>query len=83
LWTTAISPQNKLGAALLVKWDGTNQRGFAMRGTATLPKRFPVGTKYILEGSGPIVQRYIELPNGRRIKLKARNRRTQLRRHSR
>jgi hypothetical protein len=34
-----------------------------------LPTRFPIGTKYVLEGRGPFVQRYIEFPNGRRAKL--------------
>jgi hypothetical protein len=37
-----------------------------------LPKRFPVGTKYILESHGAFVRRYIEYPNGRRIELKSR-----------
>ncbi len=37
-----------------------------------LPTRFPAGTKYVLEGHGPVVRRYVELPNGRRIKLDTR-----------
>ncbi len=37
-----------------------------------IPKRFPAGTKYVLEGCGPFVRRYIEFPNGRRIKLATR-----------
>ena len=37
-----------------------------------LPTRFPAGTKYVLEGFGPFVRRYVELPNGRRIKLATR-----------
>jgi hypothetical protein len=37
-----------------------------------LPKRFPVGAKYVVEGHGPFVRRYIELPNGRRIQLSTR-----------
>ena len=32
-----------------------------------LPEHFPIGTKYVLEGCGPFVRRYIEFPNGRRI----------------
>ena len=78
VWTIAILPQNKLTAALLVKWDG-KVKGLIMRTATHLPKRFPVGTKYVLEGSGGIVRRYIELPNGRRIKLEFRNRRLRLR----
>ena len=37
-----------------------------------LPARFPVGTKYVLEGSGRFVRRYIEFPNGRRVQLATR-----------
>ena len=34
-----------------------------------LPSRFPVGTKYVVEAHGSLVKRYVEFPNGRRIKL--------------
>ena len=34
--------------------------------------RYPVGTKYVLEVRGPLVRRYVEFPNGRRIKLATR-----------
>jgi hypothetical protein len=37
-----------------------------------LPERFPIGTKYVLEGCGPFVRRYIEFPNGRRVDLTTR-----------
>ena len=40
-----------------------------MRRSPRLPKRFPVGTKYILESYGGFVRRYIEYPSGRRIEL--------------
>ena len=43
-----------------------------MRGTSRLPGSFPAGTKYVVESHGPIVRRYVELPNGRRIKLETR-----------
>jgi len=36
------------------------------------PMRFPVGSKYVLEGLGPFVRRYIEFPDGRRVKLATR-----------
>ena len=39
---------------------------------ARLPARFPVGTKYVLEGRGRLVRRHVELPNGRRIQLEPR-----------
>jgi len=37
-----------------------------------LPSRFPVGTKYVVEAHGSYVKRYVEFPNGRRIKLGSR-----------
>ena len=40
-----------------------------MRGPTRLPTRFPVGSKYILEGRGLFIRRYIEFPNGRRVQL--------------
>ena len=43
-----------------------------MRRSPRLPKRFPVGTKYILESYGGLVRRYIEYPSGRRIELETR-----------
>lgn len=33
---------------------------------------YPVGTKYVLEGRGSFVRRYVEFPNGRRIRLATR-----------
>ena len=43
-----------------------------MRRSPRPPKRFPVGTKYILESYGAFVRRYIEYPSGRRIELETR-----------
>src|SRR4029077_8829906 len=43
-----------------------------MRRSPRLPKRFPVGTKYILESYGGFVRRYVEYPSGRRIELETR-----------
>jgi len=43
-----------------------------MLGRTRLPARFPIDTKYVLEGRGPFVRRYIEFPNGRRIQLPTR-----------
>ncbi len=45
--------------------------------SARLPARLPVGSKYILESRGMmkgsmLVNRYVELPDGRRIELAAR-----------
>ena len=43
-----------------------------MRNSARLPMRFPIGSKYVLESHGPFVRRYIEFPNGHRVKLPTR-----------
>ena len=37
-----------------------------------LPARFPVGSKYVLESRGQVVRRYVEFPNGRKVKLATR-----------
>jgi len=34
-----------------------------------LPARFPDGTKYVVEGHGPLVRRHIEYPDGGRVEL--------------
>ena len=35
-----------------------------------LPSRFPVGTRYVIEGRGGRIQlRYLEFPDGRRVDL--------------
>jgi len=38
----------------------------------SLPVRFPLGTKYILERHGPHVKRFVEYPSGRRVNLPSR-----------
>ena len=43
-----------------------------MRHTDRLPKRLPAGTKYVLESRGGFVRRFIELPDGRKLKLATR-----------
>ena len=40
--------------------------------TPDLPRRLPVGTKYIVESCGRFVRRFVELPNGARIPLRKR-----------
>jgi phage baseplate assembly protein W len=37
-----------------------------------LPKRFPVGSRYVVESYGSFVRRYVELPNGPKINLATR-----------
>jgi hypothetical protein len=37
-----------------------------------LPRRFPVGTRYVIEGSGGLIRlRYLEFPDGRKVDLPA------------
>lgn len=40
--------------------------------SSRLPSRLPPGTKYVLESHGSWVHRYIEFPDGRRVKLRVR-----------
>ena len=42
------------------------------RSSARLPKRFPIGTKYVVESRGSVVRRYVEFPDGRKITLPTR-----------
>jgi len=38
--------------------------------TQGLPRRFPVGTRYVIEGRGGRIQlRYLEFPDGRHVDL--------------
>ena len=43
-----------------------------MSSSARLPARFPVGSKYVLESRGSFVQRCVEFPDGRRVRLSRR-----------
>ena len=41
-------------------------------GAVRLPSRFPIGTRYVIEGRGGRIQlRYLEFPDGRRVELPA------------
>jgi len=47
------------------------------RSSARMPKRFPVGSTYVVEARGSVqgltlMHRYVQLPDGRRIDLAAR-----------
>jgi hypothetical protein len=37
-----------------------------------LPNRFPVGTKFVIEGKGQVYSRHIEFPDGTFVSLPAR-----------
>jgi len=34
-----------------------------------LPQRFPIGSKYVVERHGSVLNRFIEFPNGRTVML--------------
>jgi hypothetical protein len=53
-----------------------------MRSSTRPPMRFPVGSKYVLEGRGPLVRRYIEFPDGRKVQLATRKTLPSYPRHS-
>jgi hypothetical protein len=42
-------------------------------GLSSLPSRFPVGTKFVIEGrpggNGQVFSRYLEFPDGTRVRL--------------
>lgn len=40
-----------------------------MHRSERLPARFPTGAKYVVEGYGPLVRRYVEFPDGRKVQL--------------
>jgi hypothetical protein len=40
--------------------------------SSRLPKRLPVGTKYVVESAGALVRRFVELPSGEKILLPTR-----------
>lgn len=46
--------------------------GLTMLSRPRVPAHFSIGTKYVVEGRGPFVRRYIEFPNGRRVQLATR-----------
>ena len=43
-----------------------------MASTQKLPSRFPVGTKFVIEGKGQVYSRHIEFPDGTFVPLPAR-----------
>jgi hypothetical protein len=43
-----------------------------MSSSVRLPVRFPIGSKYVLESRGSFVQRCVEFPDGRRVRLSRR-----------
>ncbi len=43
-----------------------------MQEMTRMPERFPENTKYVLEARGPVVRRYVEFPDGRKLELEPR-----------
>jgi hypothetical protein len=58
----------------LIAWPGFSQEVVMSPFADRLPDRFPVGTRYVIEGRGRegrlhIHSRYLEFPDGRRVAL--------------
>jgi hypothetical protein len=52
-------------------WQGgRTQEGF-MASSSKLPSRFPVGTKFVIEGKGQVYSRHLEFPDGTFFQLPA------------
>jgi hypothetical protein len=64
----AIRSKSEQRISLDKRW-GYLTLGVQVRNASRLPKRLPEGTKYVVESCGPIVRRFVELPNGNRIPL--------------
>ena len=75
-WVTAIRTNSgQTDARKFARVDlGTG--GSEVSSAFQLPRRLPVGTKYVVEICGEFVRRFVELPNGARIPL--RNRKARL-----
>jgi hypothetical protein len=43
-----------------------------MASTSKLPSRFPVGTKFVIEGKGRVLSRHLEFPDGTYLPLPSR-----------
>ena len=43
-----------------------------MASSKKLPQRFPVGTKFVIEGTGQVYSRHLEFPDGTLLALPAR-----------
>ena len=69
-WITAIrtnSGQTSVRSLRGLIWGLGSEVSCAFQ----LPRRLRVGTKYVVEICGEFVRRFVELPNGARIPLKA------------
>jgi hypothetical protein len=78
LWIDGINGQNlEPGGAPHIDVAELTDRERVMTGSARLPKRLPLGTRYIVEGQTDaqgqfqIFARYVLFPNGRRLDLPA------------
>jgi hypothetical protein len=55
-----------------LSWQGAVTQEGSMAYSTKLPSRFPVGTKFVIEGNGKIYSRYLEFPDGTFFPLPAR-----------
>ena len=70
-WIVGITTRHMIWVNLLacVLRHGIPKEGHAMPNSHVRLSRAPVGTKYVLEACGPVVRRYVEFPDGRRVTL--------------
>jgi hypothetical protein len=66
-WTRRSTDYDRQGIGLKA-----NKELVTVPNRPSLPARFPLGTKYIIERQGKRVKRYVEYPSGRRVFLPSR-----------
>jgi len=71
MWITAAYGKPFMRLAHWVGRVRTASEGI-MASTQKLPSRFPVGTKFVIEGKGQVYRRHIEFPDGTFVPLPAR-----------
>jgi hypothetical protein len=64
-----ITPKSLPLIILVVSGDSGESQ---VSSVSNLPRRLPVGTKYVVESRGEFVHRFVELPDGARISLRKR-----------
>jgi hypothetical protein len=55
-----------------LNWQGAGTQEGSMAYSSKLPRRFPVGTKFVIEGKGQVYSRHLEFPDGTFFPLPAR-----------
>src|SRR6185369_12328441 len=77
------SPLNIGRSGSAVSGGSSLQEGEMAYSANRLPTRFPVGTKFVIEGRRGVYSRYLEFPDGTCVRLPKRGKRTARRRSRR